>query len=413
MRGLFIITAFSLAGCAASQKPPQSVADVPVSDASVSTMETVDTLTTMGVQLLGSGRQVDAARAVELFEQVLQMDGGTATSKYNLAVAHHRAGNATDAIRMYDATLGMEPSWLEAELHAARLLAQDGRYRGALMRLRRAIEQDPENLDLRVGLVDVYRLMGDHQTAISEAKQALSINANSIELYRSMGATYVDQGELMLARFVLQKALDTLEGARNHAGLHESLGSVYQLEDKLLLARAFYERALEIDPSMFPSRIHLSELHMKDRNYEEAVTLLEFANARRPDDPGLLITLGVAYRGVGRVEDAVSSYKAALQSDPGFVDAWFNLGIVYGDSLKDYSRSISAFEQYIEMSGSESELASTYIKDIEREQKRADRRNKAEEDRKRREAERAERQRLIEQTNQNEDAQNLMGSGEE
>ena len=413
MRGLLITIAFSLSGCAASQKALKSVADVPVSEASVSTMETVDTLTKMGVQLLESGRQVDAARAVELFEQVLQMDGGTATSKYNLAVAHHRAGDTASAIRMYDATLGMEPSWLDAELHAARLLAQDGRYRGALMRLRRAIEQDPENLDLRVGLVDVYRLMGDHQTAISEAKQALSINANSIELYRSMGATYEAQGELLLARFVLQKALDTLEGARDHAGLHESLGGVYQREDKLLMARAFYERALEIDPSMFPSRIHLSELHMKDRNYQEAVTLLESANARRPNDPGLLITLGVAYRGVGRLEDAISSYKLALQADPGFVDAWFNLGIVYGDFIKDYSRSVSAFEQYIEMSGPESELASTYIKDIEREQKRADRRNKAEADRKRREAERVERQRLIEQTTPNENEQAPMGSGEE
>lgn len=415
MRVSWIMLSGLLLGCGGQRQTPNTSgsASSQAAASAVSTEQTYDTLNTMAFRLLESGRQVDAARAVELFEQVGQMDGGTATSKYNLAVAHHRAGDATSAIRMYDAALGMEPSWLEAELHAARLLAIDGRYRGALMRLRRAIEQDPENLDLRVGLVDVYRLMGDYDSAISEAKQALSINANSIELYRSMGATYVDQGELMLARFVLQKALDTLEGAREHAGLHESLGRVYHLEDKLLLARAFYERALEIDDSMFPSRIFLSELHMTDRNYADAVMLLEFARARRPDDPGLLITLGVAYRGVGREEDAVEAYKAAIQADPSFIDPWFNLGVVYGDSLKEYERSISAFTQYVEMSGVESALASEYIKDIEREQKRADRRKNAEEDRKRREAERAERQRLLEMMDGSEGGSSSSNAGEE
>ena len=415
MRCHWVLLSVCLVACGGNRQAPNSAVSAPdpTVAAGGSTEQTFETLNTMAFQLLESGRQVDAAKAVDLFDQVRVMDGETATSTYNLAVAYHRAGDSTSAIRLYDATLGMEPSWLEAELNAARLLALEGRYRGALMRLRRAIEQDPENLDLRVGLVDVYRLMGDYDSAIIEAKQALSINANSIELYRSMGATYVDQGELMLARFVLQKALDTLEGSREHAGLHESLGRVYHMEDKLMLARAFYERALEIDASMFPSRIFLSELHMNDRNYADAVTLLEFASARRPEDAGLLITLGVAYRGVGREDDAVASYKAAIQADPSFIDPWFNLGVVYGDSLKEYDRSISAFTQYIEMSGVESALAAEYIKDIEREQKRADRRKNAEEDRRRREAERVERQRLLDQVGESEGDSATTREGEE
>jgi tetratricopeptide (TPR) repeat protein len=340
-----------------------------------------------------------------LMEEAAGLDPSSSRIQYNLGVAYHRASRLDDAIRAYDRALALDPSLLECELQAARLLASDGRYRGALIRLRRAIAQDPERIDLRVGLVDVHRLMGDHDTAIEEATSALAINASDINLYRSMGESYLARGETLLARFILQKALDTLDGAKQSGALHESLGRAHQKDGNTELAKAFYEKALELDENLYPSRIYLAALYMGNRDYETTVGLLERAVTLRPRDAGMLVTLGVAHRGMGNFDEAERSYLRAADADPSSADPWFNLGILYGDYQRDYDRAQKMFQRYLDENGLERELAETYLRDLAREKKRSARRRDAEADRKKREAERLERQRLLDEADAAESSQ--------
>jgi Flp pilus assembly protein TadD len=73
---------------------------------------------------------------------------------------------------------------------------------------------------------------------------------------------------------------------------------------------------------------------------------LEAAAKARPDDPDVLVALGVAQRGLGKPEDARRAYEGALAVAPEFPAAHFNLGVLFMDFLPDKKKAREHFQVY-------------------------------------------------------------------
>jgi cytochrome c-type biogenesis protein CcmH/NrfG len=157
------------------------------------------------------------------------------------------------------------------------------------------------------------------------------------------------------------------------------------------------KKAVELDPELVPALIYLSKLYMEDRNYTDTIELLERAAAKAPDNHGVQMNLGVAYRGLGRLEEAARAYQTAIALDSENYDPYYNLGILYGDYTKEYDKAIESFEMYVNSKSEGNEIAEEYLAAISLEKQRAEKRRLAAEKRKKREAERAERKRLLEE----------------
>lgn len=340
----------------------------------------------------------DIHRAIGLLEQAVSREPENPVVRLDLGVARHRAGDLVGAQREYQAAVGQDQSLGDAWLHLGQILLELGRAGEAESTWRAGLRNDPAHGLLRVALIDRLRTTGRVDEAIEEAKAALQVNADSVEVYNAMGLCWQDKGDLVLARFVYQKALAGIPGADENAWLHLNLGWTYYLEDKAPLAVKELERALELDPYLVPALVNLSRIYLEDRNYEDTVPLLERALEKAPDDPGVQMNLGIAYRGVGQYEQAEKAYRRVMELEPGNPAPWMNLGILFGDYTKDYDAAIEAFGQYVSANGPQAEQAREYMEMVEREKKRVEKRKKAEEDRKRREAERAEREKILKQT---------------
>jgi len=107
------------------------------------------------------------------------------------------------------------------------------------------------------------------------------------------------------------------------------------------------------------------------------------------------MNLGLAYRGSERFSDAKRLYEDALRIDKTNSAPYLNLGILYGDYLKQYDESIEAFNTYISMGGVRKQDAVTYVAKVEKERERASKKKDQDAQRKQREAERAERERIL------------------
>jgi len=339
-------------------------------------------------------------KAVEILMEVLDAAPTTAEAYFNLGVAHQILDQKDKALAAYSKASGLDPSLGSAQLYAGGLRQSDGDLAGAIRAYQSGVSGDPENMELRVALIGALRTQGNVEEAIEAAKGGLRVNANSLAIYNSLGLAYLDTGQNELAKFVYQKALNSIEGAANNAYIHANLGRTYYLEDDRGPAQYHLEKAYELDPQLVPGLIYLSNLYLDDRNYEQSVPLLEIALKKAPRNFGARMNLGIAYRGVGRLEDSRQSYQEALKIEPGNPDVWFNLGILLGDHLKDYDESLKAFQRYLDAGGSQQELAGTYMKKIEKERSRADKKRKSEEERKQRDAERTERQRVLKEAEQ-------------
>ena len=347
------------------------------------------------VALLTTGNAQDAARAEEALRKILDEDDTVAMAWFNVGVAEYQQDNLREAGRAFQTAVDLDPSLGDAYLYLGVLREREGQVGVAVSKYRAGIEKDPENMELRVALVGALRQLGRTDDAVEEAKKALAFNANNLAIYNNLGLIYMDQGEYKLANFIYMKALGTIPGAEKHALINCNLGRNFYFEERKGQALYYLLQAVELDPKLVPALVYLSDIYMGDHNYEDAVPLLESAKKESPDNVDVRINLGIAYRGIGKLDLARAEYDKALELDPARIGVQFNIGILEGDYRKDYDKGIAAFQSYIDAGGEQAELAQTYIDDLEKERKRADKKRKAEEDRKKREAERIERERLL------------------
>jgi tetratricopeptide (TPR) repeat protein len=346
-------------------------------------------------ELLETGQSGAAARAKTMLQEVVADQPDLALGHFNLGVAHHQLGEYSDARRAYTRAVDLDSTLGEAWLYLGTVQEQEGRLDLAVSNFRTGIRKDPENMDLRVALVSALRQQGRLQEAIDESKAALRLNSTNLAIYNNLGLAYIELGQLDLAKFVYQKALNGVEGAGQNAFIHANLGWTYFRAGQAAEAEYYLQEAVRLDPDLVPALVYLSRIYLDNRNYEDTIPLLESALQRQPDNYGVVMNLGIAYRGVGRHLEAERMYRKALELQPSRPDPWFNMGILYGDHMKDYDRAITALQTYTSRGGSEVLLASEYIADLEKEQERAEKKRALEEDRARREAERAERERLL------------------
>ena len=94
-------------------------------------------------------------------------------------------------------------------------------------------------------------------------------------------------------------------------------------------ARRAYEKALELQPDHAEALINLGRLLQEDGEVDAALPLY----TRALESPGVERTiaafnLGIALEDLGRDDDAAAAYRRAIDADPAFADAHFNLSRV-------------------------------------------------------------------------------------
>ncbi len=94
-------------------------------------------------------------------------------------------------------------------------------------------------------------------------------------------------------------------------------------------AAELYQRALELDPSIFAARVHLGETYVEMNRPEEARTVLEQALEAVPESPAALAALGQVALAEKDHRQAVEHLEAALELAPQANRLHHPLGLAY------------------------------------------------------------------------------------
>jgi tetratricopeptide (TPR) repeat protein len=225
----------------------------------------------------------------------------------------------------------------------------------------------------------------DPDVAIGESKAALAVDETSVDAMVLLAHAYYAKGYYDLVQDVLEKALQ--RGGEGNKKLHFLFGLVHDRNEKPDQALESYQKAVALDPSYKSALMNLGVHLLRNRRYQEAVSLYErLTGELRYRTAASLTNLGSAYRGLSagfgtsdiskRNELLLRSertYKQALAANRNYANAYYNTGLLYLDAdpfpeggndmdlIKRLQRAKSQFDEYRRLPGADQKLADEQV----------------------------------------------------
>jgi tetratricopeptide (TPR) repeat protein len=388
MRSLFVIALLALVACGPKKPPAAAGASQPAPSSRVAPTlggqpagavaapqldrrADAERNANQAVALLTTGSIENARQSISLLQAVQADYPGLPTVAFDLGIAWESLGDSSRSEAYFRQATALDPTYAPAWLHLGLSAEKHGKLVEAQQAYQDGVSRCPKDIDLRVAQVAILIRMKRFEEAISVAKAALQVNANALNIYANLGLAYIEENKLDLAKFIYLRAMNAVEGADSNAHIHAYLGRIYYLQGYFVDARKELEAALKLDPNHVPALVYLSEYYLDNRSFDQMIPLLEHARALEPNDLAVRMDLGIAYRGVGRYDDALREYQAVLQLDPARAEPWLNISILYGDYQKKYPEALDALQRYKSSGGPDTAKADAWIAGLQKEQEMA------------------------------------------
>ncbi|MGI8849260.1 MAG: tetratricopeptide repeat protein [Pyrinomonadaceae bacterium] len=208
--------------------------------------------------------------------------------------------------------------------HGLGIVSRD-EYAKALIYFEKAVEIDPSYAEAWYQAGFCYGMLGRHTDALKASKQAARIRPDWAETFVNIGAS----------SFALGQYKETVEAYRQATGLdadnadaHYALGLSFNKlgrTDEEILA---YKRALTLKPDFVNAFELLGTAYFKQKRYAESLTAFEQLRTYKPDAK-TYNHLGESYYELGKTEESVEAFNNAVNFNPNFDKARFNLGRAY------------------------------------------------------------------------------------
>ncbi len=157
------------------------------------------------------------------------------------------------------------------------------------------------------------RESGDWERAFAEAKVALRLNPQNVQGRVNMGNLYSDKGMWRLAEAEYRQVLQVMP---SYAEMYVSIGNIYVAQGRVGVAADSFQKALALAPNSVRARTNLGMIFANQGREREAIVEFERARALSPGNSDIHFNLGLAYEGQGRYRASCQSFSEALRLNP-------------------------------------------------------------------------------------------------
>ena len=271
-------------------------------------------------------------------------------SRLNLIRAYLRAGRRALALKSAGELSAANQSSLQLHFTLGVLLAEEKQYPAAQRELELARTLAPENFEVLYNLGQSYLRSGEYQKAELELNRALKLKPDSAETLYLLGQTAFDRSRPLDALDLLMRAHKL---APDNADIIFLLARVSMTQNYYEDTIPLLESGIKIAPQRADLHAALGESYFMAGKTERAVE--EFKRLIELDPSARSYTfMGLAYRHLGRFEEARKYFETGLKQDPHSASCLFNLGYIeerQGNEAKAeglFQRTLQANPDYSE-----------------------------------------------------------------
>ncbi len=125
-------------------------------------------------------------QALNLFDDILEVEPGNVNALIGKAVAYRRSGKPQEALNCLDLVLRIQPANASALLNRGNLLLETGDAKDALEAFDRLVSISPQDEEAWAGQAEVYLRMGRDDDALRAFTEALKLNPGDEEIPRKI-----------------------------------------------------------------------------------------------------------------------------------------------------------------------------------------------------------------------------------
>lgn len=193
--------------------------------------------------------------------------------------------------------------------------AQSGDPRGALIELKNAVAEQPDDAELRLRLGRLYLDLGDPTVAEKELQRAVDLGRDDFETHLLLAKARLDQGDTEAV--LSDRDLDGAQTPEDRAAVKVLLGRARLAQNQAEGARLEFAAALTEVPRYSPALIGLTRVKLQARDFAGVEQSLRDAAAGLEADEAQILTLrGDLALAQERYQDAVRAYQDALKLRP-------------------------------------------------------------------------------------------------
>jgi len=287
------------------------------------------------------GDQGDRTKALAALQRALAL-ADEASAHYYLGNFYAGQGAYQPAISHYQQAIERQPSYEQAYINLAGVLARQTKYSTAIAVLTRGVAALPGRAELKFRLGWNYFVQGRYAAALEQFQQVVRLDPQRHQAYDFMARIYIAQEKGEAAQQLLQQGLSVHPDA---SALLARLGILLLNVGEPVQASEYLERAIRSAPDHAEAYYNLGQAYLQNglreqgqavlgyfellqSNYRELLDL-KTALVLNPSDATACFGLGKVYGRIGRYEAARRAYRAVLQIDPSHRDAQNNLGNIY------------------------------------------------------------------------------------
>jgi tetratricopeptide (TPR) repeat protein len=271
------------------------------------------------LEALGHLRRYDKEESLDSAIEILEELGPSPSVQAALARAYlgkfqitREPELAASAGRAAERALEADPQSIDVNVTVGDLRRQTGRYPEAIAAYLRVLSQQPNNADAVLGLAETYNAAGDVANAETTYKRAIVLQPNFWAGYNKLGVFYYRQG---------------------------------RYEDAIQQ----FQRVVQLVPDNQRGYLNLGAMYQRLGRYEEAVRVFSQSVVHAPSGQGYS-NLGTCYYFLGRFADAAAAFERAVELTPHDFLYWRNLGDAYRWMNGRQAKARNAYERSIQLS---------------------------------------------------------------
>ena len=293
------------------------------------------------LHLLGvlAHQQGDNARAAEMIGRAIALHGANAGYHTNFGVVLQRLGRTDEAIEAYRRAIELDPVHADAHGNLANLLKDRNKSEEAIRHYEAAIRYQPRVRTTHKHLASLYIDVGRHEEAAELFEAFLAVSPDDAEANSNYGYALEHLKRYEDAERHYRRAHELApESAEICANLGNALKALGRLEE----AKTYLTKATTLAPGDVRVLRNLIAAEVQQKNYVDAVPLLERLIAAEPEVADFHGELGTCLARLGRPIEAMPHFARAGDLEPKVATHWANLAA----ALMQQNRFIDAVPLY-------------------------------------------------------------------